>query len=166
MTELFEIISLNWPAAICLLLGFALVVVELFVSGFGVPGIAGIGLLIAGVVLAADSLAEGLLLTVVIVVLLCLLLSVSLRSASKGRLSKTPLILSNSTAKEDGFTSASDMSYFLGREGVATTNLRPAGSGDFDGVRLDIVTMGEFIDKGERISIAQVEGNRIVVKRV
>ena len=46
--ELLEIISLNWPAAICLLAGFILVTIELFTPGFGVPGISGLALLLIG----------------------------------------------------------------------------------------------------------------------
>ena len=44
--ELLEIISLNWPAALCLIAGFVLVTVEMFTPGFGVPGISGLALLL------------------------------------------------------------------------------------------------------------------------
>lgn len=164
MAELLSVISLNWPAAICLIVGFGLVVVELFVPGFGAPGITGISLLILGIILAADTLLEAVLLLVIIVIALCLVLSISLRSASKGRLSKTPLVLNSSTAKQDGFTSGSDMSYFLGREGVVSSTLRPAGTADFDGVKLDVVSDGEFLNKGQTVKITQVTGNRILVR--
>ena len=42
--------------------------------------------------------------------------------------------------------------------------LRPAGIGDFDGVRLNVVTEGGFIEQGTRIEIVRVEGGRIVVR--
>ena len=109
------------------MIGFGLVIVEMFVPGFGVPGITGLALLLVGVVLAANSVLEAILLAIIIVVLLCLILSLSLRSASKGRLAKTPLVLLDSATKEEGYSSAEDMSYFLGRQGVAQTPLRPAG---------------------------------------
>ncbi len=163
MQELLSIISLNWPSALCILLGFGLVVLELFVPGFGFPGIAGIALLLLGVVLAANSVLEAVLLVIIIVLLLCLILSLFLRSASKGRLAKTPLVLSAAARKEAGYSSAEDLSSFLGRTGVAVTRLRPSGVADFDGVRLDVVSDGEFIDKGTPLVISKVEGNRIVV---
>lgn len=155
MEELLSIISLNWPSAICILIGFGLVIVEMFVPGFGVPGITGLALLLVGVVLAANSVLEAILLAIIIVVLLCLILSLSLRSASKGRLAKTPLVLSDSATKEEGYSSAEDMSYFLGRQGVAQTPLRPAGMADFDGVRLDVVSDGEFVPKGTKLVITK-----------
>ena len=138
--ELLDIISLNWPAAVCLIAGFALVLVELFTPGFGVPGVAGLALLLVGVIVAADSLLEGILLTIIIVLLLCLLFTLGMRSASKGMLAKSPLILKDRTDKQDGFTSGEDLKYFLGREGVVTTMLRPVGRADFDGVKLDVLT--------------------------
>ncbi len=166
MLELLSVISLNWPAAICILLGFALVIVEMFVPGFGAPGITGLALLLVGVVLASNSVLEAVLLVTIIVILLCLILSLFLRSASKGRLAKTPLVLSDAANKKEGYSSAEDLSYFLGRKGVAVTPLRPAGVADFDGVKLDVVADGEFVSKETPLVITKVEGSRIVVAPV
>ena len=54
----------------------------------------------------------------------------------------------------------------LGREGTATTALRPTGLGEFDGVRLNVVSEGDFIENGTKIRVTQIEGSRIVVKKV
>ncbi len=164
--ELLEIISLNWPAAICLILGFVFVTIELFTPGFGVPGIAGLTLLLIGVIVAADSVLEGILLTIIIVLVLCLLFTIAVRSASKGALARSPLILSTATAKQDGFTSGEDLNYFLGHEGVVTTMLRPVGTADFEGVKLDVLAEGEFIEVGVRIKVVRVEGRKIVVRAI
>ena len=47
---------------------------------------------------------------------------------------------------------------------MATTVLRPAGTADFEGVKLDVVTEGEFIEKGRPLEVIRVEGRRIVVR--
>ena len=164
--ELLEIISLNWPAALCLIAGFVLVTVEMFTPGFGVPGISGLALLLIGVIVAADSLLEGILLTIIIVLVLCLLFTIAVRSASKGALARTPLILKTATDREDGFTSGEDLNYFLGHEGVVTTMLRPVGRADFDGVKLDVLAEGEFVDVGKRVKVVRVEGRKIVVRQI
>ena len=52
----------------------------------------------------------------------------------------------------------------MGKQGRTTSVLRPAGIGDFDGVRLNVVTEGGFIEQGTRIEIVRVEGGRIVVR--
>lgn len=160
MDVLSQIIMANLPAVLCLVVGFVLVVIEMYIPGFGVPGITGIILLIVGIAWRANNPVEALVMTVVIVALLCVALSISIHSASKGRLSKSKLILhevSNSPIDEN------DLDYFVGRDGHSRTVLRPAGIGEFDGVRLNVVSDGEFITKDAPIRVKRVEGNRIVV---
>jgi membrane-bound serine protease (ClpP class) len=41
--------------------------------------------------------------------------------------------------------------------------LRPAGFATFDKKRVDVVTQGEMIAKGERVRVVDVKGNRIIV---
>jgi membrane-bound serine protease (ClpP class) len=48
--------------------------------------------------------------------------------------------------------------------GTATTFLRPAGKGRFNDRTYDIVTRGDFIEKGSAIVIVQTDGNRFVVE--
>ncbi|MFK5924512.1 MAG: NfeD family protein [Verrucomicrobiota bacterium] len=57
---------------------------------------------------------------------------------------------------------ASDL---LGREGVVSADLRPAGKGMFAGELLDIVADGEFIEEGTAVKIVLHEGSRLVVAR-
>lgn len=54
---------------------------------------------------------------------------------------------------------------YVGREGVATTDLVPSGKGMFEGKLLDIVSEGEFIERGDNLRITRHEGSRIVVAR-
>ena len=53
----------------------------------------------------------------------------------------------------------------VGKQGVALTKLRPAGRAEIDGEPLDVATEGDFIDAGEPVEIAEVHGNRIIVRR-
>ena len=97
---------------------------------------------------------------VIILALLCIVLSVSIHSASKGRLSKSKLVLNDVSIEH---AEADDLAYFVDKKGVAVTVLRPAGMAEFDGVKLNVVSDGEFIPEGERVRVSRVEGNRIVV---
>ncbi|MBQ3223869.1 MAG: hypothetical protein IJB41_09695 [Clostridia bacterium] len=161
--EILEIISLNWVSGICLVLGLVFVTIELFTPGFGVPGITGIACLIAGVIIKASSALEALIMAIVIIALLCIALSISIHSVSKGRLAKSKLVL-HETATDAGSISENDLKYYLHKTGETTTVLRPAGMGEFDGVKLNIVSDGEFIAAGEKVQVIAVEGNHIVVK--
>lgn len=51
-----------------------------------------------------------------------------------------------------------------GQEGVADTDLRPAGIGRFGSQRVDVVSEATFISKDEKICITQIAGSRIVVR--
>lgn len=160
--SLWSLLLGNIPMLIMLLLGVGLLVVEMYIPGFGAPGILGSVLLVLGFVLLKPTLAQGLLLFVILAAILCVALSICLYSASKGRLSKSKLVL-NDVAVPPEAAENNDLNYFIGREGVAHTALRPAGIGEFDGVKLNVVSDGEFIRQGQPIRVQSVAGNRIVV---
>lgn len=157
--------SIELWQAIILVAGLALIIVEMFHPGFGAPGITGTILVVLAIVVIVKTFIEALILIIIILAVLGVALSLVLHSATKGRLSKT-LILSDSLKKESGFIGTEDLEYFLGKEGVAITVLRPAGTADFDGVKLDVVSESEFIQKDSKIRIIKVEGRRIVVRQI
>lgn len=162
MAHLFSNIAANIPMTLCLLLGALLLAAEVFLPGFGLPGISGIVLVIAGVVLA--WMAFGPLVAVAILLVLIAVLAVLVTSvvnaASKGNGRYGRIFLKE---KEELHTQG-DMEVLVGREGVATSVLRPAGIADFDGVRLNVVTEGGFIEQGVKVKVVRVEGTRIVVR--
>ena len=158
-----EIIIANFVWLILLIIGFALVVVEMYIPGFGLPGVTGTLCLIAGVALYAKTdIVAWLVMTVIIVSLLCVALSISIRSAARGRLAKSKLVLNEVSTSG---VSENDLSFYVGKTGCAATVLRPAGIGEFDGVKLNVLSDGEFIAEGARITVTRVEGNRIFVRK-
>jgi membrane-bound ClpP family serine protease len=120
-------------------------------------------LLVVGILITASTPLEAVVMFAMLLAIVGVVLSVVLHSATKGRLSKT-LILKDSLSKEAGFIGTEDLEYFIGKEGTANSILRPAGTAEFDGVKLDVVSEGEFIPKGSRIKVVKVSGRRIVVK--
>ena len=151
------------PMALCMLAGAGLIVVEVFLPGFGLPGIAGMLLIGAGTVLAGTHFgaltAVGVLL--VLVAVLAVFISWMLRAAARCRGRKSDIFLQE---KDELHVKNADMQVLVGKRGCTTCALRPAGIGDFDGVRLNVVTEGDFIESGRPIEIASVEGARIVVR--
>lgn len=51
----------------------------------------------------------------------------------------------------------------IGSEGIALTMLRPAGTALVEGHRVDVVTLGEFVEPGTQVLVTAVEGPRVVV---
>jgi membrane-bound ClpP family serine protease len=155
--------SIGTLQAILFIVGLLLMVAEIFTPGFGIAGGSGLVLLVVAIFLTASSPAEAMIMLLILALLVGIVLAVLLRSAKRGRLSRK-LILWSATKREDGYSATPDVSDLVGREGTAVTILRPAGTGDFSGKRLDVVTEGSFIPAGSRIVITRTEGRRIVVE--
>ena len=165
MSGLWSLLASNIPELLLLLVGVALLVFEMYIPGFGVPGALGIGSLVLGFVLLRPPLEQGLLLFAILAAILCVALTICLITASKGRLEKSKLALKDVAIAPDAAEN-NDLNYFIGKEGVTHTALRPAGIGEFDGVKLNVVSDGEFIGQGKVIRVQKVAGNRIVVAEI
>lgn len=156
------VLSMILPVAM-LIVGFVLVVVEMYIPGFGVPGVLGVLLLGGGVWALDPTPFQALMIIVVIVLLLCIALSVCIHSASKGRLSKSKLVLHETATPQEN--SENPLTYYVGMQGKAITVLRPAGMALVNGVKLNVVSDGEFIDADDEIVVIGVDGNRICVRK-
>lgn len=157
--------GVGWIALICLLAGLVCVIVEMFHPGFGAPGIIGSILLLAGVVLYARSLIQALIMIIIIIAILGVALTIVLQSASKGHLARH-IVLQDSLDESEDFSNLGDLEYFVGSEGLSLTVLRPSGTADFKGVKLDVVSEGDFLPKDTPVKIVKIEGHRIVVKQI
>lgn len=155
--DLFTIISI--PAVICFIIGIGLLVFEMFIPGFGIAGVSGIILLVVSIILQAQSLLEGLILFLAIGILITALAVIFYRSATKGAISKSDIILKS----KSGSNSKLPFSLEKGMKGKTLTPLRPTGSALFNDIRADVLTNGEYISAGKTVVVSQIEGNRIFV---
>jgi membrane-bound serine protease (ClpP class) len=84
------------------------------------------------------------------------------------------LILIPTTAKQGGEFEVSmtvspeskTVSVNVGDLGEVISILRPTGKAKFGDAVVDVVAVAEFLDKGTRIEIIEIHGNRVVVKAV
>ncbi len=56
--------------------------------------------------------------------------------------------------------------WLQGREGIATTPLRPAGKAMFDDELIAVVSDGGALSEGDRVRVIEVQGNRVVVEPI
>jgi len=56
--------------------------------------------------------------------------------------------------------------HLLNRAGVTLTPLRPGGMAEISGERVDVVTSGEPVERGQSITVVGVEGARVLVRAV
>lgn len=150
---------------VLLIAGFVLVGTEMILPGFGLPGISGGICLIAGIIMTADSLESGLTITVIVVVLLALMFTVILALFHMKKV-KPPIILQEELKADKGYLSTSDLDYLIGKAGQASTDLRPAGKCNIEGVEFDVRSEGKFVAKGQNVRIIRIQGNTLIIKEV
>jgi membrane-bound serine protease (ClpP class) len=174
--------QLIYLAIMLFLLGLALIGIEIFlIPGFGVTGVCGILLVLTGLVLAGlDKAPES---TGDWADLIRKLLTYGLTMAGAGVLAfvvsrylpKIPyanrLMLVPPEDRPEGeelppLPGVDVAVALLGQVGTATSMLRPAGTAKFGDRYIDVVTEGDFIPPGTAVQVVEVEGTRIVVKRI
>lgn len=143
--------------------GFILVGIEMVVPGFGVPGISGITCLIAGILLTAKDVEQGLTITVIVVVILAVMLTVVMIVLKRVR---SPIVLEEKLQQEQGFLNASDLEYLVGKEGITTTDIKPSGKCRIDGIEFDVRSEGNFLKKGTKVKISRIHEKAIMVHSV
>lgn len=155
--------------------GVVLILVEVFFfPGVGVFGILGAIGALAGVYMSmlgglptyADFTRAGGVLTTSLVLAMVFSWILVKRLPASRRLTNLGIFLGQETSAETGYTSAAPRSDLVGVEGVAITDLRPAGTGQFGNERIDVVTESEWIGHGSVIRIVASEGYRRIVRLI
>lgn len=152
----------DWWAAVIFVAGLILLIIELVVPGFGVFGITGIIAIFVSIVFAAPSLNQGLITLLIALVVLIVAVPVFFKIFGRSRLMQR-FVLAQAETSAKGFVHAPAKSSLQDKNGSTLTVLRPAGSALIDGQRVDVLTEGEFIGKGEKIRVIRVEGTKVIV---
>jgi len=154
--------AMSTLAIVLCILGFILLIAEIFMPGFGICGGLGFVSLVCAILLTAKSFAEGMVMFVILLILCGIVLWLVLRSASHGRLSRK-IILHDSIQQDAGDGNAETL---LGKTGTTATVLRPSGVALIEGMRVDVVTEGEFMPEGVAVKVVLTEGSRVVVRAI
>ena len=146
---------------VVLIIGIVLIGVEFFLPGFGVPGVSGIICTVTGIFLTGRDMSERIMVGVIAIVIIAIVLVVSIIVFNSKKI-KSPIKLETDLQGKNLFIEEKDMEYLLGKKGVAITDLRPSGKGEFDGVKLDVITTG-YIKMGTDLTITAIKNNKIFV---
>jgi membrane-bound serine protease (ClpP class) len=151
---------------VCLIIALVMFVIELFMPGIGVAGATGLLSLIAVIVMQLGWGQPRVALYIIAISLLIIILGLIwiIRSMQRGKLSKSFLVLRDHSGGTSVPEVSAAKSELLGKSGVAITILRPSGIAEFDGNRVGVSTKGEFIQKGETITVIKAEGMHILVR--
>ncbi len=159
---------------IFILTGLSLMLLEMLViPGFGIVGIGGIGFMLYGLYLlllpevpvgeevlgqAMDGFLIGILGAIVGLILLVKLM---IRSKFWEQLTAP-----SSQKKDQGFSNTQGWEVLQGQTGTSDTDLHPSGWVVVEGQRIFVVSEGGFIEKGKKVTILSVDGNRVLVREL
>jgi membrane-bound ClpP family serine protease len=174
--------SATWLEVMLFVVGVLFLLLELFVlPGFGIFGLGGGVMILVSLVLASQTMflpqTETQLIELrrsLIIVTSAALATVVAAIALRHYLPHAPIfrtLLLNPTPEEDLVDldyreTVVDYTHLIGQQGVATTNLMPAGKADFNGQLVDVIAEGLPIDRGQAIVVTKARGSRVLVRVV
>jgi membrane-bound serine protease (ClpP class) len=143
--------------------GILLLVMENFVPGF-VLGTLGLVSIFSGTLITyfAFGFTFGTLILGVVFAVAVGIFILTLRNFQRTTAGKSLTNTSN-IGLDSSYAVNQDL---LGRNGIALTQLRPAGSATINGKKVDVVTQGDLIAANEPVEVIKVEGMRVVVRRI
>ncbi|MGL1893415.1 MAG: hypothetical protein OCD02_17395 [Spirochaetaceae bacterium] len=146
------------------LLGFAAIILELFVPTAGLIGIIGVACIILGVVLTFINFGTfaGTIFLLACFIIGPIIIILYFKFFPKSFIGKK-LILSKQMKSDDGYVSGDNFDSLLNSIGKTYTNLHPIGQIIIDDKILNATTDGEFIPKDRSIKVTNVKGNKIIV---
>jgi membrane-bound serine protease (ClpP class) len=160
---------------ILFIIGIVLIILEIFViPGFGLTGVIGFLMVVGSlflILLPPLKMTDGDLINKVLFQITLsfifsgIVLYFLFKYLPKNQ-TFNKLILDEQTSVQAGFTSADDYSYLLNKIGIAHTVLRPAGIVIIDDKKYDVVTTSDYIDKGTKVKVIKIEGNKIIVENI
>ncbi len=166
----------SWEIAL-FAVGVGLLLVEVFVTpGFGVFGVGGIVLVLGALLVAlvpnvgfnfpSDGEIARATTTLAAALVLLMLLTVSLGRLLPRSERLNRLVLVPELSAASGYTSADTAADLVGQTGLALTGLRPSGTAEIDGRRVDVVSEGPFVSPGAAVEVVRSRGSVVVVREV
>ncbi len=154
-------------AIILLVVGFCLVMLEVFVPSGGALTVAAIVSVGVSIYFAfAESTGAGFLFLVVAVVGMPLVAYEMLKLFPKTKIGRRFLLFGPKGHEEVATSSERKLRSYEGKRGVTRTKLHPTGVADIEGERVDVVSEGMIIESGKAVEVIDVTGNRVVVREI
>jgi len=153
----------GYESIILFALGIGLVILEFFVAG-GIAGIIGSIAIIGSIIMAGGNPRQMAVSVLIALAIAAVGAVIIIKFFGKKLHLLNKVVLMDTTDTESGYVSNINRPELIGRIGLTSTVLRPAGAIELDGERIDVVSEGNYIDKGKSVIIVKVEGSRIVVR--
>lgn len=153
----------GYETIILFVIGVGLVIAEFFLPG-GIAGTIGALAIVGSIIMAGGNPREMAISVLIAVAIAIIGMVIIMKFFGKKLHLLNKMVLMDATDTESGYVSNVNRVELLGRSAETTTPLRPSGTVNLDGERIDVVSEGSYIDRGKSVIIVKVEGSRIVVR--
>ncbi len=160
--------EMHWVPALLLIVGMLMMIMEIFVSGFGFFGVSGILSLIAGVIVRICfglNLTQSLTLILLVIGFLFLVVMVMVYGAKYGILGKTGLFERRTTLPDNYNKADRELRRLVGRNGKTVSKLDLAGQAKIRGKIYDVVSISSYIEPNTNIKVVEIKDNAIMVRK-
>lgn len=152
-----------WYIFVLFLTGVLCLLVEAALPGVGFFGVAGVGLIVLTLFMAASRPDDGWQAVALAAAVSPYLTWLTWRLGFR-RLFNRQLMLQERLGTEEGYVAGGRFADLVGQTGTALTPLRPAGTAQFGDRRVDVVTAGEYIEAGTPVTVSKVDNWHITVR--
>jgi membrane-bound serine protease (ClpP class) len=143
----------------------ALIITEVFIPSGGLISACALACLIGGLVIFfRHSTFAGWAGVITAIIMIPLVIVIAYKVLPSTRFGKSVILAPSERYRGDAIADTPRLKELLGAVGVVITPLRPVGTCDFSGQRVECVAEGGYVDKGKKIKIIRVEGTQLTVR--
>lgn len=153
---------MTYLAIALLVVGAICLMTEIFIPGFGFFGITGIVCLIISSIITVLFVQFGAFIVVGEIFVLVFAVFAAVKYIKNHQL-QGRLILDETLDNDKN--EIGDIDYFLGKEGITKTSLRPFGDVDFNGVVVGVCSEGDYISPHQKVKVVKISDSKIYVKK-
>lgn len=154
----------EWWSLALFVAGLVMFAIEAAVPGFGVFGVLGFVFIGASLLFASRDIESFIIILGVGLAGSIIALPLLYKLFKKlGLIRKLALV--DNMAVDEGYVSHTHTESLLGKQGIAVTDLRPAGTARIEGRRQSVLSSGAYIESGDDIVVVEHTPGRIVVEK-
>ena len=144
-----------------------LLVAEVFVPSGGLISVCAFACLCGGIfIFFKQSTTMGVIGVIAAVIMIPSVLVTAYKVFPKTRFGKSVTLAPPVREQGDAVPDTGELKELLGATGVVLTPLRPVGTCDFSGQRVECVAESGYVDKDKKVKVIEVESTQVTVRTV
>ena len=145
----------------------ALIVAEVFLPSGGILSVCALACVVGGVAICFHfSAIAGWLGILVAIIMVPALLAGAYKVLPKTRFGQRVILARPVRERGDAIVDGPELARLLGQAGEVLTPLRPVGTCNFAGRRVECVAESGYVQKASKVTVIRVEGTQVTVRVV